>query len=113
MNYSLIKKQTKAKYRSVYQNSVKIESKEDLAVGDYVVHYDYGIGRYLGIETIELGEYKNDYLVLQYENMPLYIPVDKITLLEKYQGSEGITPKLTRIGSKDWEKKKPYYQRKN
>lgn len=106
------KKQTKAKYRSVYQNSVKIESKEDLTVGDYVVHYDYGIGRYLGIETIELGEYKNDYLVLQYENMPLYIPVDKITLLEKYQGSEGITPKLTRIGSKDWEKKKAIIKEK-
>lgn len=106
------KKQTKAKYRSVYQNSVKIESKDDLTVGDFVVHYDYGIGKYLGIETIELGDYKNDYLVLQYENMPLYIPVDKITLLEKYQGSEGMTPKLTRIGSKDWEKKKAIVKEK-
>lgn len=105
-------KKSKAKYRSVYQNTVKIESKESLEIGDYVVHYDYGIGRYLGIETIELGDMKNDYLVLQYENMPLYIPVDKITLLEKYQGSEGTTPKLTRIGSKDWEKKKAIVKEK-
>lgn len=106
------RKKNKTKYRSVYQNSVKIESKESLSIGDYVVHYDYGIGRYLGIETIELKDMKNDYLVLQYENMPLYIPVDKITLLEKYQGSEGATPKLTRIGSKDWEKKKAIIKEK-
>lgn len=106
------RKKNKTKYRSVYQNSVKIESKESLSIGDYVVHYDYGIGRYLGIETIELKDMKNDYLVLQYENMPLYIPVDKITLLEKYQGSEGTTPKLTRIGSKDWEKKKAIIKEK-
>lgn len=106
------RKKNKAKYRSVYQNSIKIESKESLSIGDYVVHYDYGIGRYLGIETIELKDMKNDYLVLQYENMPLYIPVDKITLLEKYQGSEGTTPKLTRIGSKDWEKKKAIIKEK-
>ena len=99
-------KKNKAKYRSVYQNSVKIQSKDDLVVGDYVVHYDYGIGRYMGIETIELNNLKNDYLVLQYENMPLYVPVEKVILLEKYQGSEGATPKLTKIGTKEWEKKK-------
>lgn len=99
-------KKNRAKYRSVYQNSVKIQSKDDLVIGDYVVHYDYGIGRYMGIETIELNNLKNDYLVLQYENMPLYVPVEKVILLEKYQGSEGSTPKLTKIGTKEWEKKK-------
>ena len=99
-------KKSKAKYRSVSQNSIKIESKDDLFIGDYIVHYDYGIAKYMGIETIELNNIKNDYLVLQYENMPLYVPVEKITLLEKYQGSEGAVPKLTRLGTKEWEKKK-------
>ena len=94
-----------AKYRSD-DESAKYESKDDLVVGDYVVHYDYGIGKYLGIETIELNKTKNDYLVIQYENMPLYVPVEKFNMLEKYRASEGVTPKLTRIGNKEWEKKK-------
>ncbi len=99
-------KKTSTKYRSVYQNTMKIQSKEELAVGDYVVHYDYGIGRYMGIETIELNNFKSDYLCIQYENMPLYVPIDKINLLEKYVGSEDYTPKLNKIGNKDWENKK-------
>ncbi|MDD3171986.1 MAG: CarD family transcriptional regulator, partial [Bacilli bacterium] len=79
----------KTKYRSVSQNIVAINSKEDLEIGDYVVHYDYGIGRYTGIKTVELNNIKNDYIKLQYENMELFIPVEKVVLLEKYQGSEG------------------------
>ena len=93
-----------AKYHS--SENIQIESKDDLVIGDYVVHYDYGIGRYMGIETIELNNLKNDYLVIQFENMPIYIPVEKFNMLEKYQGSEGATPKLTRIGNKEWEQKK-------
>ena len=98
-------KKSFAKYRSDNE-SERYESKDDLTVGDYVVHYDYGIGKYLGIETIELNKIKNDYLVIQYENMPLYVPVEKFNMLEKYRASEGVTPKLTRIGNKEWEKKK-------
>lgn len=94
-----------AKYRSDDEKT-RLESRDDLVVGDYVVHYDYGIGKYLGIETIELNNIKNDYLVIQYENMPLYVPVEKFNMLEKYRASEGATPKLTRIGNKEWEKKK-------
>lgn len=94
------------KYRSAYQNTVKISSKEDLNIGDYVVHYDYGIGQYRGIKTVELNTVKNDYLKIQYKDMELYIPVEKIHLLEKYQGSEGSIPKLTRVATKEWEKKK-------
>lgn len=78
----------KAKFRSVIQHTEPISSKEDLEIGDYVVHYDYGIGRYLGIKTVELQDVRNDYIVLQYANMELYIAVEKITLLEKYQGRE-------------------------
>ena len=93
-----------AKYHS--DENTQLQSKDDLIVGDYVVHYDYGIGRYIGIETIELNNIKNDYLVVQFENMPIYIPVEKFNMLEKYKGSEGVTPKLTRIGNKEWENKK-------
>jgi len=102
----------KAKYRSVMQETKPISSKEDLEIGDYVVHYDYGIGRYLGIKTVELQDVRNDYIVLQYANMELYIAVEKIALLEKYQGREGVVPKLTSIGKGEWERKKQKIQEK-
>jgi len=96
----------KTKYRSAYQNTIPINSKEELQPNDYIVHYDYGIGKYLGIKTVELGDIKNDYILLQFANMELYIPVENINLLEKYQASEGVVPKLTNIGTNEWEKKK-------
>ncbi|MDD3999585.1 MAG: transcription-repair coupling factor [Bacilli bacterium] len=102
----------KARYRSVIKNTKPISSKEDLQVGDYVVHYDYGIGKYLGIKTVELQDIRNDYIVLQYANMELYITVEKIVLLEKYQGSESVVPKLTSIGKGEWERKKRKIQAK-
>ncbi len=94
------------KYRSVKESSLYLERKDDLVVGDFVVHYDYGIGKYLGIKTVELNGEKNDYLQLQYENMQLLVPMEKIDLLEKYVGNEGVVPKLTKIGTNDWEKRK-------
>lgn len=102
----------KVRFRSALMNSKPIASRDDLRIGDYVVHYDYGIARYMGIKTVELKDVRNDYITLQYSNMELYIPVEKITLLEKYQGSEGTVPKLTEIGKGEWEKKKKKIQEK-
>lgn len=99
-------KSTAAKYRSVSENTTLIASKDDLVVGDYVVHYDYGIARYLGIKTVELSGITNDYLNLQYGNMDLLVPVDRISELEKYLGSEGVVPHLTKLGTNEWEKRK-------
>lgn len=99
-------KYKQTKYRSSYQNTVSIESKEDLDIGDYVVHYDHGIGKYKGIKTVQVRDIKNDYIWLEYANMEIYIPVENITLLDKYQGSEGSIPKLTKLGTKDWDKRK-------
>ena len=96
----------RATYRSAYQEATALHDVDDLKTGDFVVHYDYGIGQYLGIKTVELQDVKNDYIMLRYSNMELYIPVENINLLERYQGSEGSVPKLSAIGTKDWERKK-------
>lgn len=101
-----------AKYRSVYQNSSPINSKEDLKPGDYVVHYDYGIGQYKGLESVELKGMTNDYLSIKFANMDLYVPIERINLIEKYQGTEGSVPKLSSIGTKEWEKRKKKIQDK-
>ena len=101
-----------SKYRSVYQNTTSINSKDDLKPGDYVVHYDYGIGLYQGIVAEELRGIKNDYLKIKFENNELYVPVERINLIEKFLGSEGAIPKLSTIGTKEWEKKKKKIQEK-
>ncbi|MDD4211833.1 MAG: transcription-repair coupling factor [Bacilli bacterium] len=96
----------KAKYRSAYQEASPLHDVDELKPGDFVVHFDYGIGEYLGIKTVELQDVKNDYIMLRYSNMELYIPVEKINLLERYQGTEGSTPRLSAIGTKEWEQRK-------
>ncbi|MBO7079466.1 MAG: transcription-repair coupling factor [Bacilli bacterium] len=104
-----IYKNTKAKsaiFRSTSDARNLINSKDDLKLGDFVVHYDYGIGKYLGIKTVRTGDVINDYIALRFANIDLYIPVEKINLIEKYQAEEGYTPKLSTVGTKEWEKKK-------
>ena len=101
-----------SKYRSIYQNTMSINTKEDLKPGDYVVHYDYGIGRYQGIEAVELKGVTNDYLSIKFSNTELFVPIERINLIEKYLGSEGSIPALSTIGTKEWERKKAKIQQK-
>ena len=69
------------KYSKYYKESVKIYNKDELQTGDYVVHRDYGIGKYVGIKTVELHNTKNDYLCVEYANDgKLYIPVENFSV---------------------------------
>lgn len=96
-----------SKLQKIYNQSKKIYNKEELRVGDYVVHQDYGIGKYLGIKTIELDNIKNDYIWLEYDGeAKLYIPIENIYVLEKYLGGENKIPRLSKASGKDWQKKK-------
>ncbi len=98
---------TNTKYKKYYEKSTKIKNKDDLVHGDYVVHRDYGIGIYQGIEERTINAITNDYIVVVYENeSKLLIPVENVTFLEKYVGSKDRIPKLTKLGSKEWERKK-------
>ena len=97
----------RGRYVSVYQNSKRLSSVNELKPGDYVVHYDYGIGRFLEIKTMELGATKNDYIHIEYrDGDKLYIPVDAIAQIQKYAGSEGFEPHLNKLGGSDWAKTK-------
>ena len=99
--------QKKGKYVSVFDNSKRLGSVSDLKHGDYIVHYDYGIGRFLDIVTMELGSTKNDYIHLEYYNGDkLYIPLESFSEIQKYSGSEGFIPRLSKLGGTDWERTK-------
>lgn len=107
---NLIKKghtQKKGRYVSVYHNTKRVTSVNDLKPGDYIVHNDYGIGQFLEIKTMELGSIKNDYIHIEYrDGDKLYIPVDSISQIQKYAGSEGFSPRLNKLGGTEWSKTK-------
>ena len=77
----------------------------DLKVGDYVVHRRYGIGVYIGVNTINADGTTRDYIKLKYAGDDiLYIPTNSLDEIRKYVGGEEINLKLNKLGSKDWEK---------
>ena len=77
----------------------------DIKVGDYVVHRTHGIGRYIGVENVYVSGMHRDYLLLQYAgDDKLYVPVDQVSLLHKYVGSEGNVPRLSKMGGADWQR---------
>lgn len=95
------------RYRSVLNQATKIRRVEDLVAGDFIVHYDYGIGRYVGLKTMELSKEKRDYLHIVYANEEsLYVPMDQIERVLKFGGAEGAHPKLSKLGGKQWSKTK-------
>ena len=84
-----------------------IDSFLDLKKGDYVVHISHGIGRFLGMETLEEDGYKREYLIIEYnEGTKIYVPATKIEVVQKYIGSSDHRPRLDKIGSKYWEIRK-------
>ncbi|SDJ72474.1 transcription-repair coupling factor [Salimicrobium halophilum] len=105
----LFKKSTpkKRKKKEKISNAERIKSYQELNVGDYVVHSHHGIGKYLGIETLESGGTHNDFLMVQYSgNDKLFVPVEQIDLIQKYVGSEGKEPKIYKLGGSEWAKVK-------
>ncbi|MFN2339999.1 MAG: transcription-repair coupling factor [Halanaerobium sp.] len=95
-----------------FEDGVKISSVNDLKAGDYVVHENHGIGKYLGVKTLEIQGQHKDYLVLKYAGEDkLYVPTEKIQLVQKYIGSDAGNPKLYKLGSSDWKKVKEKVQK--
>ncbi|MFW5735974.1 MAG: transcription-repair coupling factor [Halanaerobium sp.] len=95
-----------------FEDGVEISSINDLKAGDYVVHENHGIGKYLGVKTLEIQGQHKDYLVLKYAGEDkLYVPTGKINLVQKYIGSDAGNPKLYKLGSSDWKKVKEKVQK--
>jgi transcription-repair coupling factor (superfamily II helicase) len=85
----------------------KIKSFAELKPGDYVVHANHGIGVYKGIRQLEVEGLKRDYLDINYESGDkLYVPVEQLDLVQKYIGSEGKAPKISKLGGSEWAKAK-------
>ncbi|NLC12190.1 MAG: transcription-repair coupling factor [Firmicutes bacterium] len=101
------RRRKKAGLRSRRDKKSKLDSYRQLNIGDYVVHEHHGVGQYLGIRTLEIGDVHKDYLYIKYAGQDkLYLPVDQIDLIQKYVGGEGATPKLYSLGGGEWNRVK-------
>ncbi len=80
----------------------------DLAVGDYVVHVEHGIGQYQGLREIAQADGSSaEFMILEYaEGARLYIPLTRLDLVQKYRSAEGGRPLLSRLGTQQWAKTK-------
>lgn len=97
-----------AKRRNTKKKDRKIPIKlEDLQEGDYVVHSSYGIGLYHGLETKSTEGVKKEFLKIEYAGGDLlYLPIDRIYLIEKYAQFEDIKPSLSNMNGREWRKTK-------
>ena len=93
--------------RPKHKNAKPIKAFTDIRQGDYVVHENHGIGRFLGVEELVVQGNRKDYLKIKYagEDM-LYVPVEQMDVVQKYVGSDGIVPKINKLSGGDWKKTK-------
>jgi len=87
--------------------SAVIDTFVDLAPGDYVVHVNYGIGLFKGIQRVKAGGNERDYIKLEYADEEFaFVPIEQVNLVQRYIGNEGEAPHIDKIGSKSWENRK-------
>jgi len=85
----------------------KLLAFEDLKKGDLVVHDEHGIGQYEGLVKLKLNGSTNDFLLIVYrDDDKLYLPVERMNMVNKYMGVDGIDPFLDKMGGKSWDRVK-------
>ena len=96
----------KKKKKKLYQGQ-KINDFNELNIGDYVVHESHGLGIYQGIEKVEMGGVVKDYIKIQYrDDGNLYVLATGLDVIQKYASADSKTPKLNKLGTKEWERTK-------
>jgi len=84
-----------------------VDTLSDLQEGDYVVHASYGIGKFLGVEAIQEKGGTNEYLTIEYaDGVKIQVSVRNIAMVQKYIGTSPKRPKLSKVGSKRWQRQK-------
>jgi transcription-repair coupling factor (superfamily II helicase) len=87
--------------------SAAIDTFVDLNPGDFVVHINYGIGLFKGIERINALGNERDYIKLEFADAEtIFVPIEQVNLVQRYIGSESSPPRLDKIGSKGWSERK-------
>ncbi len=97
-------KRSLSKRKKPRKNALKWSSFSQLKAGDFVVHEEHGIGKYCGLSKMEIGGKANDFLIVEYAaNAKLYIPADRVSIIQKYAGANERNPKLDQLGGHSWD----------
>ena len=105
----------KYKLRKGYQRTQAITLKElrELKPGDFVTHIDHGIGKYAGLEKVEVNGKMQEMIRLIYaDNDLLYVNINSLNRISKYSGKEGTVPKMNKLGTDTWERLKKTTKKK-
>ncbi|MBW1853006.1 MAG: transcription-repair coupling factor, partial [Deltaproteobacteria bacterium] len=93
-----------SKRKKAKKGALKWSSFSQLKAGDFVVHEEHGIGRYGGLSKMEVGGKANDFIIIEYaDNARLYIPADRVNIIQKYAGANERNPKLDQLGGRSWD----------
>ena len=99
--------QHRRKNRKTTNSETVIRNLAELKSGQPVVHIDHGVGRYLGLETLEAGGMLTEYVMLEYQNQAkLYVPVASLNLISRYSGGAEDSAPINKLGSDNWDKAK-------
>jgi len=75
----------------------------DLEPGDMVIHEDHGIGRFIGVKTISVGDSGREFMEIEYRGTArLYVPLDQLYLVQKFRAGEGSSPRIDKLGGSSW-----------
>ncbi len=103
----IFKQHSKRKSKKRKKSAATIKSFTDLNVGDFIVHQNHGIGRYMGSERLIVEGITKDYLKIKYQGDDyLYVPTNQLDLVQKYIGGENKRVRLHKLGGADWTKAK-------
>ncbi len=98
---------SRKRHKKRKRRQISLRELRALKVGDYIVHEDYGIGVFMGMERIETGNAEQEAVLIQYEKGDkLYVNVQNLHLLSKYSSAEGAKPTLSKLGSEKWNAQK-------
>ncbi|WP_170938523.1 transcription-repair coupling factor [Halomonas campaniensis] len=98
-------RQSRRREKATDDNELAVRHLSELREGAPVVHQAHGVGRYLGLETLEAGGQANEFLALSYaDGAKLYVPVDSLHMISRYSGADDELAPLHKLGSDQWEK---------
>lgn len=97
----------KTRNKASKSKALTIKELKALHPGDYIVHVDYGVGRFAGLEKVEVGGKMQEAVRLVFRDDDLlYVNIHSLHKISKYSGQEGQAPSMSKLGSPDWENKK-------
>lgn len=97
-----LNRKRKRREKKFDDNSSKLRSFTDIKTGDYIVHINHGIGKFVGIFQMDFDGETKDYIKIQYAGTDtLYVPVENLDMVQKYIGS-GATPRINRLSGVEW-----------